>query len=155
MFLSYLFIPAPFAQALKELDRGRPSAHSRQGLGSICAVCLTWRALKVFFRREWTRRFPGFSVRALIHFHTYKYVRFFLFFARSTAQTTHNSKQRACLPPADCETKTLLPSSSTRQHHVRVAGPRCDMASRFIGACDRSYDVYVSCFFSQMLGAFS
>ena len=33
----------------KEVDRGRPSGHSCQGLGAIRAVCRAWRALKVFF----------------------------------------------------------------------------------------------------------
>ena len=57
---SYLFGRAPFAQTLKKVDRGRPSGHGRGGLGSVRAVCRAWRALQVFFRREW-RRFPGFS----------------------------------------------------------------------------------------------
>ena len=35
----------------KEVDGGRPSGHSRRGLGSIRAVCREWRALKVFSAR--------------------------------------------------------------------------------------------------------
>ena len=31
----------------KEVDRGRPSGHSRRGLGAIRAVCRAWHALKV------------------------------------------------------------------------------------------------------------
>ena len=33
--------------------------------------------------------------------------------------------QRACLPSPDYETTTLPPSSCSRQHHERVAGPFC------------------------------
>ena len=33
----------------KEVDEGRPSGHSRRGLGAIRALCRAWRALKVFF----------------------------------------------------------------------------------------------------------
>ena len=46
------------------------------------------------------------------------------------AQTTDSSTmQRACLPPTDYKTTALPPSSSSRQHHARVAGARCAMAS--------------------------
>ena len=50
LVLSYLLVRAPFAQTprSKEVDRGRPSGHSRRGLGAIRAVCRAWRALKVF-----------------------------------------------------------------------------------------------------------
>ena len=53
-------------------------------------------------------------------------------FTRSTAQTADNksSMQGALLLTADYETTTLPPGSS-RQHHARVAGPRCAMASYF------------------------
>ena len=39
--------------------RGISSGHDRRGLRSIRALYLAWRALKVFFRWEWIRRFPG------------------------------------------------------------------------------------------------
>ena len=48
-FRLYLFVRAPFAQDFKEVDRGRPSGHGRRGSGVTRAVCLAWRALKVFF----------------------------------------------------------------------------------------------------------
>ena len=35
--------------ATKEVDRGSPSRHSRQGLGAMRAVCRAWGVLKVFF----------------------------------------------------------------------------------------------------------
>ena len=121
-------------------NRRKPSGHGRQGLGAIRAVWSTWRALTKQFPREWLRRFPGVSARGRIHFRTYLPVRFFVFFSQSTFQTTGNnsSMQRACLPPADYKPTTLTPSSRSRQHHARVASPRCAMSSCFIGACDRS-----------------
>ena len=46
------------------------------------------------------------------------------------AQTTeNNSMKRVCLPPADYKTITLPPRSSSRQHHARLAGPRCAVPS--------------------------
>ena len=48
--------------------------------------------------------------------------------------------QRACLPPADYTSTTLLPSSNSRQHHARVTDPRRPIASSFFGAYDRSPD---------------
>ena len=54
----------------------------------------------------------------------------FLSGAQPRAQTTDSSTmQRACLPPTDYKTTALPPSSSSRQHHARVAGARCAMAS--------------------------
>ena len=49
LFGSYLFVRAPFAQTLTEINRGRPSGYSRRGLGSIGAVCRARRALNLFF----------------------------------------------------------------------------------------------------------
>ena len=49
LFVCVLFVCAPFAQTLKEVERGRPSGHSRRNLGSIRAVCRAWRAYEVFF----------------------------------------------------------------------------------------------------------
>ena len=58
------------------------------------------------------------------------------------AQITDNSSsmQRACLPPADYKTTALPPRSCSRQHHARLAGPRCVCVVAFIGWSDRSPD---------------
>ena len=50
---------------------------------------------------------------------------------RAQARDNDSNMKRACLLPADCKTTTLPPSSNSRQHHVRVAGPRCAMTSCF------------------------
>ena len=60
-FRSCLFVRTPFAQNTKEVDSGRPSGHSRRGLGAIGSVSCVACAQKLFFRREWRRRFPWFS----------------------------------------------------------------------------------------------
>ena len=72
----------------KEVDRGRPSGHSRRGLGSIRAICRAWRALKVFFcRREWVRQLPGFSFIGVIWYQVlpsiFRDVVFFSWYASS------------------------------------------------------------------------
>ena len=45
--------------------------------------------------------------------------------------TTDSSMTRTFLPPADHKTTTLPPRSSIRQHHPRLAGPRCAVPSCF------------------------
>ena len=56
----YLFVRALLAETLKGFEgEGRPD--SGRGLSLIRALWRSWQALKVFFRREWIRRFPGVS----------------------------------------------------------------------------------------------
>ena len=54
-----------FSQNAKYVDTGRPSEACGRGLSSIRALQLAWRALKVFFRWEWIRRFPGLAVQRI------------------------------------------------------------------------------------------
>ena len=61
LFLSFWYFVVHISSYARHfaLDRGRPSGHSsRGGLDSIRAVCRAWRALKLFFRLLWIRRFP-------------------------------------------------------------------------------------------------
>ena len=92
---TYLFVRAPCAETLKGVDRGRPSGHGRRGLGSIRAVCCAWRALKIAFRREWIRRFPGFLFEALVCTRNPPFFEMLVFFAHTylyeNGTTCHNS----------------------------------------------------------------
>ena len=78
LFRSYLLVRAPFAWALKGIDRGKPSGHGRGGLGSIHALCRAWRARKALFsagvgktmsRVFFLRRYfvPGFFARTYLY----------------------------------------------------------------------------------------
>ena len=56
-------MPAVHAKSKGGRRRKAVRTDSRRGLGAIRAVCRAWRALKVFFPREWITIFRFFSVR--------------------------------------------------------------------------------------------
>ena len=80
-----------------------------------------------------------YSTVCLTRYHTFSYVRiqadvpvrWFVFVARSTAHGPDNkiAVQRACLPPDSYGTTTLLPSSSSRGHTLRVWAIVCTMVA--------------------------
>ena len=126
-FRSYFFVHASLKLSI---GKGRPDtvvevwAQSEQ--------CGARGGRSKFCRREYVRRFPGGSVRGLIHFHTY--VQLVVIFARGRAQTTDNTaacRVHAYPRPPDYKITTLPPSTSSRQHHARVTGPRCAEAICF------------------------
>ena len=61
---------------------------------------------------------------------TYDFLSFvFLFCSEHTAQEPRQQIATATLPPGDYKNTTQPPRSSSRQHHARLAGPRCAVPS--------------------------
>ena len=87
-FRSYLRVRALLAKSLKVRRHRKPSGTCRRGLSSIRALRLAWRALKLFFFREWIRRFPGFlCMRPILYVRAGKILTVFVALSLTSTQT--------------------------------------------------------------------
>ena len=66
-----------------EVHRGRPSGHTRRGLGAIRAVCHAWRTLKVGFDGSGLDDFPDFLVDVLFCTRYSPFFEMFVLFAHA------------------------------------------------------------------------
>ena len=128
---SYLFGSAPFEQKLKDFtEEAVRTMWSRSGRDPSSNERVA--GAQSFFPRKW--------MRACMRPYSFSYLRttFFkicFYFARSTKPKSKSSNERQkqphaesmLLPPADYTNTPLPPRGSSRQHHARLAGPRCAM----------------------------
>ena len=119
-FRSYLRVRALLAKSLKVRRHRKPSGTCRRGLSSIRALRLAWRALKLFFFREWIRRFPGFlCMRPILYVRTGKILSLFVALCQQAHSPEHTPQvdNRTC---REYDVTTLPPISISRQNRACV-----------------------------------